>query len=249
MAHLGKNKRNIHEPRDKHLVTCRYEDDLLVISFTICPCCVTKLVQETYDSGVTFDRNEDHESQQEDTAYNKFLDIILAVKFKDPKQKPHLPQQNTVHIDLFCTNKDYIHDADVPHPTRYQFPPPLGRQHTIISRLSANLLSRRARWDQLALSSDDIIRSAVVDFVELYRYGYSTNVIWRAWYQRRGHDAGLGLGLRVLQKSPATRLQKRQKIWPMPQQTLDFLQKMMGVDTSSYPYDGIHDKPDMVEIT
>ena len=150
-----------------------------------------------------------------------------------------MPQQNTVHIDLFCTNKDYIDDANVPHPSRYRFPPPLGRQHTIIDRLSANFMSRRARWDQLALSSDDIIRSAAVDFVELYRYGYPTNVIWRAWYQSRGHDAGFGLGLCVLQQL-LPRGYQRQAIWHMPEHTLDFLDKILGVNTSTYPHDGLH---------
>ena len=99
-------------------------------------------------------------------------------------------------------------------------------------------MSRRARWDQLALSSADVIRSAAVDFMELHRYGYATNVIWRAWHQRRGHDAGFGLGLRVLQKI-LPRGNQRQKIWQMPQQTLDFLENMLGVDTSTYPYEGI----------
>ena len=91
-----------------------------------------------------------------------------------------------------------------------------------------------------------MIRSAAVDFVELYRYGYSTNVIWRAWFQSRGHDAGFGLGLRVLQKS-CHMATKGRKIWQMPQQTLDFLEKIMGVDTSTYPYEGIHDKLNLVE--
>ena len=100
-------------------------------------------------------------------------------------------------------------------------------------------MSRRARWDQLALSSDDMIRSAAVDFVELYRYGYSTNVIWRAWFQSRGHDAGFGLGLRVLQKL-LPRGYKRQAIWHMPEQTLDFLDKILGVNTSTYPHNGLH---------
>ena len=156
-----------------------------------------------------------------------------------------MPQQNTVHIDLFCTNKDYIDDANDPHPSRYRFPPPLGRQHTIIDRLSANFMSRRARWDQLGLSRDDIIRSAAVDFVELYRYGYPINVIWRAWHQIRGHDAGFGLGLRVLQKT-LPRGYQRQKIWQMPQ-NLDFLEKMMGVDTPTYPHDVIHDTLNLLE--
>ena len=163
----------------------------------------------------------------------------MAVKFKDPKQQPHLPQQHTVHLDLFCTNKDYIHNPHVPHPTRYRFPPPLGRQHAIIARLSANFMSRRARWDQLALSSEDMTRSAIVDFVELYRYGYATNVIWRAWFQSRGHDAGFGLGLRVLHKL-LPRGYTRQAIWNMPEQTLDFLDKILGVNISTYPHDGLH---------
>ena len=91
-----------------------------------------------------------------------------------------------------------------------------------------------------------MIRSAAVDFVELYRYGYSTNVIWRAWFQSRGHDAGFGLGLRVL-RNILPHGYKRQEIWQMPQQTLDFLEKIMGVDTSTYPYEGIHDKLNLVE--
>ena len=38
-----------------------------------------------------------------------------------------------------------------------------------------------------------------------------------------------------------------QEIWQMSQQTLDFLEKIMGVDTSTYPYEGIHDKLNLVE--
>ena len=40
---------------------------------------------------------------------------------------------------------------------------------------------------------------------------------------------------------------KRQEICQMPQQTLDFLEKIMGVDTTTYPYDGIHDQLNLVE--
>eukprot|EP00959_Pyramimonas_sp_CCMP1952_P067113 1401175-Pyramimonas_sp.AAC.1 len=61
-------------------------------------------------------------------------------------------------------------------------------------------MSRRARWDQIALSPRQIVISASLDILELHLYGHRGGIVLDAWHKSRGHDTGFALGLAVLHK-------------------------------------------------
>eukprot|EP00973_Karenia_brevis_P032219 4441499-Karenia_brevis.AAC.1 len=133
----------------------RYEDDLLIVSKCICKHCVEHVVATVYDQELRFEVCDDFLSVDGACCSNKFLDFLVMASFGD------------ISFDLFCVNKDYLMTGVEGNKKKNRFPPPLGEKGTIISRLAANLRSRRQRWTQLGLSFEQAAVAFVNDCQEI----------------------------------------------------------------------------------
>ena len=147
--------------RRKWFSTARYEDDILLMSKSICPRCIDQLATLIYSLEVPWTYAMVHIVK---IAYNKFLDMRFAVSF------------DSLFIDLWHTNIDFAVSGDPQIRKKCRFPPPYGRINTVLDRLSLNFRNRRHRWQQLQLDTTPSKTAALLGFLGLYQTGYEPKI-------------------------------------------------------------------------
>ena len=175
---------------DHIVATCRYEDDLVAFSYSLCKDCLDFVILELYKSIIKIEESNDHLEVSSDQdivcIHQKFLDMRLTFNF------------NRIQFDLFHHNLHFALGHDLDTQTRFRFPPPIGCVDTILKRLQMNIMSRRSRWCQLELSVERASVCTVIDTAELLRLGYDARIIKKAWHATSGPDPYFALSLRIM---------------------------------------------------
>jgi hypothetical protein len=178
--------------RGSSVAASRYEDDLLLTSHIFCSGCLDTLVDFIYKDAVPFKPCTDFEATESDDSINKFLDFYVKCR------------AGVVNINIFNPNYKFALSGSLSDYCKHRFPPPHGHNDQIISKLAQNFMCRRARWSQLGLCSEQILKACAADVCELFRLGHSGANIRKAWHRSRGHDAGYIIGLKVIKLLPSS---------------------------------------------
>ena len=155
---------------------------------------------------------------------NKFLDIIVCATNSD------------ISFDVFNCNQEFCVSGLASKHVKHRFRPALGHSHIIIGRLISNILTRRARWQQIHLGSHDVVKQTVLDCSELLLLGYKPQQIRQAYYAAVAHDKYYAICLhtvRTLMKNAVYfDLQ-----WRLPKKVLDVMQSLYDIDPQLFPFE------------
>ena len=112
---------------------------------------------------------------------------------------------------------------------------PLGSRANVIHRLVANILTRRARWQQINIDTKYAIKQTILECSELLLLGYQPNVILSSFYTAVAHDKYYALCLNLVRE-----LMRHARLfdlqWRMPQHVLDLMSSTYDVDPDSFPF-------------
>ena len=104
--------------------------------------CLVDTVEDVYAGEIYFEHNDDHlihhqllEDSKPATS-NKFLDMYVTITF------------DSIHFDIYHLNRQFVFESDPMQIKKHRFAPPLGTPASQVGRLTSNILSRRARWQQ-----------------------------------------------------------------------------------------------------
>eukprot|EP00973_Karenia_brevis_P014611 1994849-Karenia_brevis.AAC.1 len=86
---------------------------------------------------------------------NKFLDMFVSVTF------------NNIIVDQWHSNHVYAVSGDLSGSKKCRFPPYLGNERHIIQKLAQNMMSKRARWQQLQLEVKQVVVASLIEFYEM----------------------------------------------------------------------------------
>jgi len=76
----------------------------------------------------------------------------------------------------------------------------LGQKTCICENLALNVMAKRSRWNQLALSPMNMMIAAYFDFHELRKQGFRFDHVLRAWHMSMASDTGYCVGLHVIKQ-------------------------------------------------
>ena len=157
-------------------------------------------------------------------ACNKFLDLIVRATSCD------------ISFDIYNCKQDFSVSGLASHHVKHRFRPALGSSRIIIDRLIANILTKRARWQQIHLKSNDVVKHTLLDCSELLLLGYQPQHIQRAFYAAVAHDKYYAICIhtvRILMKNASYFDLK----WRMPRTLLDVMHSLSDIDPDLFPFE------------
>ena len=174
--------------RDEWISICRYVDDLVIISYWVCPACIIEAIPLIYKKVVFFDIANDSAYTYGNLSVVKFLDLWLFVSFDFHGVKFKLSHRNDVFAITGLSSSI----------AKNRFPLPIGVNGEKIKRMIQDMKARLSRFKQVHATNNDVVFLFLLDFLELFRLGYELPLIQRAWYQACRDCVIRDLGLSVL---------------------------------------------------
>ena len=169
-------KYNLDLPRDQLFFAKRYEDDVLGISLKLCKNCLHTILVHTYLPGIVMDESNEHLVYENDYTANKFLDSMIFVTF------------DQIYFGIYNCNELFCLTGNMENHVKHRFAPAVGNERIVLDRLVCNILSRRARWQQLMLSTREVIKQTILDCSECIHLGYKPKTILKAYRKTVAHD-------------------------------------------------------------
>lgn len=166
---------------DEKVAQCRYVDDIVSVSATLCVGCLEDLVRDQHP-GVPFSVEEDsrHGSM-------RWLDMQLHTQRFPMHVAPSLPELAWVL-------------GESPVPKTFRLPPYVGDMHVDGASLRSHVRSRLSRWRQLRLSRRELTRAITYELLLFVRSGYGPERATECW-ARNSADHREGELVRVVARA------------------------------------------------
>lgn len=148
------------------LAATRYVDDVLALTRSLCPGCVTKWVLAMHD-GVPFE--EEHS-----TAKSKalpWLDVRVHMERWPPAVWAAEPERPWL-------------EAPEGRPARFRVPPWLGARDELILR--GFVRGKLARWDQVRMDAETVLRALKYEWELWQASGWPAVEVARSWRRHAG---------------------------------------------------------------
>ena len=169
------------------------------------------------------DESNEHLVYENDYTANKFLDSMIFVTF------------DQIYFGIYNCNELFCLTGNMENHVKHRFAPAIGTERIILDRLVCNILSRRARWQQLMLSTREVIKQTILDCSECILLGYKPKTILRAYRKSAAHDRFFAVSFRTaLQMVKGAKYINFQ--WRIPKTTMQVLESLYGVDMTLYPF-------------
>jgi len=121
----------IDADRPQVVAAGRYEDDLCMCSFLLCPACLHKVICKVYAGEPMFECNPNHHVVTNGICKNRFMDMLVHLAWERRWTWWRGKQPRHWHIDLYHANLDYIRGV-ADSPQKHRFAAPVGSQRAII---------------------------------------------------------------------------------------------------------------------
>lgn len=178
-------KHGLERQRSKSICWVRYEDDILIISLTICDKCCQKITKQVYDCGVNFEDSNDCKSKYDNySVTNKFLDMCIQLK------------QGELTYSMWRYNKEFLATRDYDKLKKHRYPPPLGPN--LSNRLLTILQNRIAKWDHMLLGARQKAEEILYEIMELHCLGYPKKVVLAAWNRGQKQNLMRQIGVHLI---------------------------------------------------
>ena len=155
---------------------------------------------------------------------NKFLDLIVFVT------------DSKISFDVFNCNQDFCVSGLASQHVKHRFRPALGSSNIMIDRLTANILTKRARWQQIHLESSDVVKHTVLDCSELLLLGYKPQHIQKAFYAAVAHDKYYAICLHIVRTLMKNAIYFDLQ-WRMSRKIMDVMQSLYDIDPNFFTFD------------
>ena len=140
-----------------------------------------------------------------------------------------------IYFGIYNCNELFCLTGKMENHVKHRFAPAIGNERVILNRLVCNILSRRARWQQLMLSTKEVIRQTILDCSECILLGYKPKTILKAYRKSVAHDRFFAVSLNTVQQ-----IVKGAKYfdmqWRMPATTIKILESLYDIDMTLYPF-------------